>query len=224
MSDQTDTGKPNSAWLPISEAPTDAEIVVGCYVEMKDGRYWSQWIVDPIDGEFGNDGYNGDSPTHWQYAPRDPEADQSINADERIQELERAVEAAEQRAVDAEHVLKAWFDLRKLGKEQVDEAVIASTKGYLRTSRSGGMDPDESDAVEAIITDMARLSIFADLYARIIQSDPTPLKERMAVAMCSGTVGVGNCTCAATGNFKCADEHPGKQAELAIAALAPKKD
>ena len=62
--------------------------------------------------------------------------------------------------------LDAWFDRRKLAHEEIDAAVLDATKRYLGVSRIGGMDSEESDLVECVVENMARLSVFADLFAR----------------------------------------------------------
>ena len=67
--------------------------------------------------------------------------------------------------------LNAWFDRRKLAHEVIDETVLNAARGYLRTSRSGGMDKETSDMIEGVIEDMARLSVFADLFARAALRD-----------------------------------------------------
>ena len=68
---------------------------------------------------------------------------------------------------DAISTLDAWFDRRELVHDAVDQAVLDCAKGYLRTSRVGGMQQEESDTVLAVIEDMARLSVFADLFIRM---------------------------------------------------------
>ena len=73
---------------------------------------------------------------------------------------------------DAIDTLNAWFDRRKLAHEAIDESVLNAARGYLRTSRSGGMDKETSDMIEGVIEDMARLSVFADLFARADLCDP----------------------------------------------------
>ena len=72
---------------------------------------------------------------------------------------------------DAIDTLNAWFDRRKLAHEAIDEAVLNAARGYLRTSRSGGMDNETSDMIEGVIEDMARLAVFADLFARAALRD-----------------------------------------------------
>lgn len=93
------------------------------------------------------------------------EADEYIRAD-----LVEALEAENQRLREAEKyavaTLTAWFDRRKLAHEAIDQAVIDAAEGYLRTSRVGGMPQPQSDLVLGVISDMARLSLFADLFAR----------------------------------------------------------
>jgi len=78
------------------------------------------------------------------------------------EERDAAVEAK----LDAISTLDAWFDRRKLGHEAVDQAIVDAASGYLRTSRVGGMPQEESDLILGVIQDMARLGLFADLFAR----------------------------------------------------------
>ena len=84
----------------------------------------------------------------------------------RIEALEAKLREAVEEKLDAISTLDAWFDCRKLGHDVVDQAVIDAASGYLRTSRSGGMASEESDMILGVIQDMARLGLFADLFAR----------------------------------------------------------
>ena len=74
--------------------------------------------------------------------------------------------AAEAERDDAIDTLNAWFDRRELAHDAIDETVLNAARGYLRTSRSGGLDQETSAVIEGVIEDMARLSVFADLFAR----------------------------------------------------------
>lgn len=65
-----------------------------------------------------------------------------------------------------EETLNAWFNRRELGHEAVDQAIVDAASGYLRTSRVGGMPQEESDLILGVMQDMARLGLFADLFAR----------------------------------------------------------
>lgn len=78
---------------------------------------------------------------------------------------ERAEKAEAERGA-ATDTLKAWFDRRALAHGAIDEAVLDAVRGYLRRSRVGGMDRETSDMIEGVVADMARLSGFADLFAR----------------------------------------------------------
>ena len=89
-----------------------------------------------------------------------------IKAVSRNRELEAKLAEAVDEKLDAIDTLDAWFDRRKLAHEAIDQAVIDAASGYLRTSRVGGMSQKESDLVLGVIQDMARLSVFADLFAR----------------------------------------------------------
>jgi len=83
-----------------------------------------------------------------------------------IQDQAARIKELEEQVKDERRCLEAWFDTRELAHEAIDAAVLDAAKGYLRTSRSGGMCPQESDIIVAVIEDMARLSVFADLFAR----------------------------------------------------------
>lgn len=85
---------------------------------------------------------------------------------DRIKELEAKLAKAVEDKQDAIDTLNAWFDRRKLCHEAVDQAIVDAASGYLRTSRVGGMPQKESDLVLGVIQDMARLGLFADLFAR----------------------------------------------------------
>ena len=83
-----------------------------------------------------------------------------------IERLEAENGALREDRDDAIDTLDAWFDRRNLAHDAIDEAVLNAARGYLRTSRSGGMGQETSDMIEGVISDMARLSVFADLFAR----------------------------------------------------------
>jgi hypothetical protein len=89
-----------------------------------------------------------------------------VQAADRIEALKAEVERLRDEKDDAISTLDAWFDRQKLGHEAVDQAVLDAAKGYLRVSRNGGMDREQSDLIEGVIADMARLGMFADLFAR----------------------------------------------------------
>lgn len=98
-------------------------------------------------------------------------------AADRIEELEAKLAQAVEENLDAISTLDAWFDRRKLAHDAIDQAVIAAASGYLRTSRVGGMPQKESDLILGVIQDMARLSVFADLFARATLAELTGGKD-----------------------------------------------
>ena len=105
-------------------------------------------------------------PKYYEFPCEDlPLLVEYVRAD-RIEELEAKLAKAEDERDDAIDTLNAWFDTRKLAHEAIDNTVLDAARGYLRRSRSGGMDQETSDMIEGVITDMARLSVFADLFAR----------------------------------------------------------
>lgn len=94
------------------------------------------------------------------------------------EELEAKLAEEVEEKLDAISTLDAWFDRRELAHDAVDQAVIDAASGYLRTSRVGGMPQKESDLVLAVIQDMARLSLFADLFARAA-CDPAAIAAKL---------------------------------------------
>jgi hypothetical protein len=88
------------------------------------------------------------------------------NQHARIEELEAKLANAVEEKLCAISTLDAWFDRRKLGHAAIDQAVIDAASGYLRVSRCGGMSQKKSDLILGVIHDMARLGLFADLFAR----------------------------------------------------------
>jgi len=89
-----------------------------------------------------------------------------VGLSDRIKELEAKLAEAEDETREMLHTLDAWFDRRELAHAAIDQADVDAASGYLRPSRSGGMPSEESDLVLGVIQDMARLSVFADLFAR----------------------------------------------------------
>lgn len=99
-------------------------------------------------------------------AERDAAHQKRMGAERACDMLDNKRVAAEAERDNAIDTLNAWFDRRGLAHEAIDETVLNAARGYLRTSRSGGMDKEQSDMIEGVIADMARLSVFADLFAR----------------------------------------------------------
>lgn len=64
---------------------------------------------------------------------------------------------AREHAKDVESTLDAWFDTKSITRDQIGPKMMDAAKGYLRTSRVGGMSQEESDTVEGVIADMIRL-------------------------------------------------------------------
>lgn len=56
---------------------------------------------------------------------------------------------------DAIATLKSWFEVQSLAREQLVPEFVGCVKGYLRTSRNGGMPQEQSDMVENVLEDFA---------------------------------------------------------------------
>ena len=104
-------------------------------------------------------------------------ADRIEELEAKLSESEALLEKAEVEKLDAIDTLDAWFDRRKLAHDAIDQAVVDAASGYLRTSRVGGMSQKKSDLVLGVIQDMARLSVFADLFARTTLAELTGGKD-----------------------------------------------
>ena len=89
----------------------------------------------------------------------------------RVKELKEELE-------DQTSIFYAWFDTQELAHEAIDKAVLDAAKAHLRTCRVGGMCEWESCIIEAVFADMARLSVFADLFARTKMPLPSAPKQR----------------------------------------------
>lgn len=82
---------------------------------------------------------------------------------ERIKALEAERDAAKEEAADARSTLSAWFDLATKTEEAVTPILLDGLKGYLRTSKSGGMPADRADAAYDVLEDFCRLYVGREL-------------------------------------------------------------
>ena len=103
--------------------------------------------------------------------------EQVVELEAKLSESEALLAKAVEEKLDAISTLDAWFDRRKLAHDAIDQAVVDAASGYLRTSRVGGMSQKKSDLVLGVIQDMARLSVFADLFARTTLAELTGGKD-----------------------------------------------
>lgn len=90
---------------------------------------------------------------------------------------------------DAESTLKAWFEVKSMAREQMETLFVDGVKGYLRRSRSGGMPKKQSDLVEAVLEDFARLYIadtFWPILLRIAEEKRGELKVPEGLAPQNG--------------------------------------
>ncbi|NDV52882.1 hypothetical protein [Salipiger sp. PrR003] len=81
-------------------------------------------------------------------------------------EAQRMVAEAKEAEEDANRVLSNWFDQRRITQEKIGEAISNAAAGYLRTSRVGGMEQEDSDMVQGVIDDMLRQGVIFDIINR----------------------------------------------------------
>ena len=93
------------------------------------------------------------------------------------EELEAKLAKAEADAENAKECLKSWFNTKKLAQDQVDPEIVKAASGYLRVSRSGGMEPHESDLVLDVIQDMAFRGVFSSIYTQFTLAELKGDKE-----------------------------------------------
>ena len=132
-------------------------------------RIWAERKT--LSGDPVENGYWEARPLYRHTMAEYLRADLCTPTDERVKALEAENARLRDERDDAIDTLNAWFDRRKLAHEAIDETVLNAARGYLRTSRSGGMDKETSDMIEGVIEDMARMSVFADLFARAALRD-----------------------------------------------------
>lgn len=72
---------------------------------------------------------------------------------------------------DLKSTINSWFDIKSMSKEQLVPVFMDNLRGYLRTSRNGGMPQKQSDLVESVVEN------FADLY---LSSALWPILLRLA--------------------------------------------
>lgn len=101
----------------------------------------------------------------------------------RLDESRRLVETFQQRAQDYADTLNAWFDREKLDKDQIGPKILDAAKGYLRRSRSGGMEQDTSDTVEAVIEDMLRLGYLTAPITRYLMTSGARVQSDAVAAI-----------------------------------------
>ncbi len=111
-------------------------------------------------------------------APAIPESEAVVARDEKIASLREQLVSLEEAELDSRHTLTAWFDTQELARDAIDPTVLDAAKGFLRTCRVGGMDPDESDLVITYIEMMSQQNLFADLFLRTRIEDIELLKQR----------------------------------------------
>ncbi|MFC4236425.1 hypothetical protein ACFOY8_14565 [Thalassospira xianhensis] len=66
--------------------------------------------------------------------------------------------------IDAEKGLESWFDTGRISHESIDPIVMAYVAGYLRRCVSGGMEPEESNMVQAVINEMCMSQAFSSIF------------------------------------------------------------
>ena len=103
--------------------------------------------------------------------------------------LQREVERLTAECDDAVSTLKAWFEVKSMAREQMEAEFVSCVQGYLRRSRSGGMSKKESDLVESVLEDFARLYLvdtFWPILLRIAEEKRGDLKVPAGLAPQNG--------------------------------------
>lgn len=106
-----------------------------------------------------------------------------------IEELKAEVARLKRQIEDERSTLKAWFEVKSMAREQMEPVFVDCVKGYLRRSRSGGMPKKQSDLVEAVLEDFARLYMgdtFWPMLLRIAEEKRGELKVPEGLAPQNG--------------------------------------
>lgn len=56
---------------------------------------------------------------------------------------------------------RAWWDIKAQNEAELKTVIVDAVKGYLRTSRNGGMPKKQSDMVEIVLEEVAGQMMFA---------------------------------------------------------------
>lgn len=67
------------------------------------------------------------------------------------------IEKLEEDYIMVESIMSSFFDLAKKTEADIEPILMDGVRGYLRTSKNGGMNPELADAVEAVLADFIRL-------------------------------------------------------------------
>lgn len=86
-----------------------------------------------------------------------------------VEELKAEVARLKAQIADERSTLKAWFDVKSMAQAQLEPVFIDCMKGYLRTSRCGGMPQEESDLVEAQLENFARLYLVDAVWPMLLR-------------------------------------------------------
>ena len=114
------------------------------------------------------------------------EANEAMIENKRLTE---EVERLKDQLADTESTLKAWFEVKSMAREQMEPEFVSCVQGYLRRSRSGGMSKEQSDLVEAVLEDFARLYVvdtFWPMLLRIAEEKREELKVPAGLAPRNG--------------------------------------
>lgn len=106
-----------------------------------------------------------------------------------VEELRAEVARLKAERDDAVSTLKAWFEVKSMAREQMEKEFVGCVQGYLRRSRSGGMPKKQSDLVEAVLEDFARLYVvdtFWPILLRIAEEKRGELKVPEGLAPQNG--------------------------------------
>lgn len=86
-----------------------------------------------------------------------------------LEDLREEIARLRSEKADAVATLTAWFDIQSLAAAQITPEFVKAVRGYLRTSRNGGMPKKQSDMIENVLEDFARLYLVQSLWPVLIR-------------------------------------------------------
>lgn len=69
----------------------------------------------------------------------------------------------------AQSTLTSWFEIKGLAQKELVPEFIDMVKGYLRTSRNGGMPQEQSDIVENVLEDFAEKYLVLSMWPLLLR-------------------------------------------------------
>jgi hypothetical protein len=83
--------------------------------------------------------------------------------------MERTPEQILDENESLKETIRAWFEVKGLAQSQLEPQFMKAVRGYLRTSRNGGMPQKQSNIVDANMENFARLYLAQTMWPLLLR-------------------------------------------------------